>query len=421
MRMISACFVCSLALVSAASAENWGHWRGPTGNGAALNASPPTEWSDAKNVKWKVELPGRENSSPIVWDQQVFVTTAAPAGGSRKLAFKLLCFDRANGDLVWERTAVVAAPHQGTHKTNGFASASPCTDGEFVYAHFGSRGLFCYTLSGDPVWQRDLGKMNTLNSFGEGSSPTLEGDMILVPWDHQGPSALYALDKRTGKTIWRTPRDNPTGWATPLVVEDAGRKQVIMNGDNYARSYDLESGKELWRCGGQTKRPAASPSPPTAWRSSAAGFRGRFSGPSAWMATGTSPAPTKSSGRSTTTVPTSPRRSSRPAGSTFTKGKRGCCRAWTPPPASRTTSPNGSTVSTAPTPPPSPPAATSTSPPSPARRSSSRTPRSWKSSPRTPFPKPSAGRRPRRMKSFLSAGIGICTVLGWRGRVCRGL
>ncbi len=248
-----------------ASADNWGHWRGPSGNGAADSASPPTEWSSTKNVRWKVELPGRGSSSPVIWENQVFVTTAIPTGGVDAgslptLEFKLLCFARNNGKLLWQQTATIAKPHQETHSTNSFASASPCTDGQHVYAHFGSRGLFCYTMSGELKWKReDFGKMETKYSFGEGSSPTLESDRILVPWDHEGPSALYALDKMTGETIWKTDREEPSCWATPLVVEHAGRKQVVMNGQTCARGYDLKSGKELWRCGGQTQRPCASP------------------------------------------------------------------------------------------------------------------------------------------------------------------
>lgn len=265
-------------------ADNWGHWRGPTGNGIALHGAPPTEWSTTKNIKWKVELPGRENSSPVVWEDQVFVTTAeivepASEGKSAKLAFKLLSFDRRNGKLRWEKTSTVASPHQGVHNSTGYASASPCTDGEFVYAHFGSQGLYCYTMKGDFVWKRDdFGKMETLNSFGEGSSPTLAGDTILVPWDHQGPSALWALDRRTGVTLWKQDRDEPTCWATPLVVEHEGRKQVIMNGQNFARSYDLQTGEELWRCKGQTVRPVASPVAANGVVYVGSGFQGAFMG-----------------------------------------------------------------------------------------------------------------------------------------------
>ncbi len=276
--------VCLVLLSSFATADNWGHWRGPTGNGTALNASPPTEWSSTKNVKWKVEVPGIGSSSPVVWGDQVFVTTAVSKDGRdarslTTLEFQLLCFDRKTGKQVWQKTAVVAKPHEKTHNTNGFAFASPCTDGEHVYAHFGSRGLYCYTMSGDLIWKRDdFGRMETRNSFGEGSSPTLEGNMILLPWDHEGPSALYAIDKLTGKTIWKTDRDEPSCWATPLVVKNGGRKQVVLNGQTCARSYDLETGKELWRCAGQTERPCASPVADKDMVYVGSGHRGSFFG-----------------------------------------------------------------------------------------------------------------------------------------------
>jgi len=278
-----------LLLSSQSNADNWGHWRGPTGNGVAANATPPTEWSSTKNVKWKVEIPGRGSSSPVIWGDQVFVTTAVSSGnqaaqnpgrgGAARLQFKLFCFDRSNGELLWQQTAIEATPHQGTHATNGYASASPCTDGQHVYAHFGSRGLYCYTMDGKLVWKRDdFGQMNTRNSFGEGSSPTLVDNMIIVPWDHEGPSFVYALDKSTGETIWKTERDEPTCWATPLVVEHKGKKQIIMNGQTCARAYDLESGKELWRCAGQTDRPAASPVAGDGLVFVGSGFRGYFLG-----------------------------------------------------------------------------------------------------------------------------------------------
>lgn len=246
-------------------AENWGHWRGPIGNSVALKGHPPVEFSDKKNVKWKVEVPGRGSSSPIIWENQVFITTAVPVkanpgGEPGPTEFKLISYNRADGSILWERIAVKAIPHESGHGTNTFASASPCTDGEHIYAHFGSRGLYCYTLKGDLVWKRtDFGTMKTLNGFGEGSSPTIADDKIIIPWDHAGPSALYALNKLTGDTVWRVDRDGPTSWATPLVIDYQGQKQVIMNGQGVARSYDLNTGKELWNCGGQTKRPIASP------------------------------------------------------------------------------------------------------------------------------------------------------------------
>ncbi len=278
-----------LLLVPQVDADNWGHWRGPTGNGVAFNATPPTEWSSTKNVQWKTEIPGKGSGSPVIWEDQVFVVTAVPTdrgnqprGRGRRLPmlrFDLICFDRNDGSVLWQRTAAEAIPHQGTHVTNGFASASPCTDGQHVYAHFGSRGLYCYTMAGELKWKRDdFGRMNTRNSFGEGSSPTLEGDKILVPWDHEGQSYLFALDKSNGETIWRAKRDEPSCWATPLVVEHNGSKQIVMNGQNYARAYDLKTGRELWRCSGQTGRPAASAVSGDGLVFIGSGFRGEFLG-----------------------------------------------------------------------------------------------------------------------------------------------
>jgi outer membrane protein assembly factor BamB len=282
-----ACLVLGMLWIAIpATADDWGHWRGPTGNGASLDATPPTVWSATENVKWKTELPGRGSGSPVVWKNRVFVTSAIPADDDRlrrsgelpRLKFVVFCIDRDSGELVWERVATVATPHQETHSTNGFASASPCTDGEHVYAHFGSRGLYCYTMTGDLVWKRDdLGRMMTRNGFGEGSSPTIAGELLIVPWDHEGPSYLAALDKRTGNTVWKTPRDDePSCWATPLIIDYPGGQQIVMNGQTYARGYDLKTGKELWRCGGQTQRPVASAVAGDGLVFVGSGFRGSF-------------------------------------------------------------------------------------------------------------------------------------------------
>jgi outer membrane protein assembly factor BamB len=300
----------ALVLPISSSAENWGHWRGPTGNSTSPSAKPPIAWSGTKNVKWKVAIPGRGSGSPVIWGGKVFVVTAvsgpaaptarsAPSdrrpdarrggkgrggrglggGGLAKHSFKILCFDRKSGKLLWEQTATETTPHQRTHTTNGHASASPTTDGEHVYAHFGSRGLYCYTMDGKLVWKRDdFGKMDTRASFGEGSSPTLAGNKIIVPWDHEGQSSIHALDKRTGKTIWKTERAEPTCWATPLIVKHQGGSQIIMNGQTCARSYDLDTGKELWRCAGQTQRPVASAVSMGDLVIVGSGFRGSYMG-----------------------------------------------------------------------------------------------------------------------------------------------
>ena len=304
-------FFCALLRCPQTKADSWPHWRGNSGNGCSTSATPPTQWSVTKNVKWKAPIPGSGTGSPVNWKQKVFVVTAvnssdevrrsdiqspqagrpeqgsldqsgfngSPAEGLPTLQFLILCFDRNTGDIIWQRTAAAAQPHQETHATNGFASASPCTDGARVYAHFGSRGLYCYDMDGELKWKRDdFGAMNTLNGFGEGSSPTIEGDKIIVPWDHEGQSYLYALNKFNGETIWKIERDEPTCWSTPLVVQHEGRKQIVMNGQVAARAYDLETGQEVWRCGGQTVRPIASPVSANGMVYIGSGFRGAFLG-----------------------------------------------------------------------------------------------------------------------------------------------
>ena len=270
----------TLAGADSAPAGDWRHWRGPLGTGAAPDASPPTEFSATRGVRWQREIPGRGSSSPIVSGTDVFVTTAVPLEGQAgQLDFRLICLDRATGQERWSRSCVKAVPHEGTHETNGYASASPCTDGTHVYAHFGSRGTFCWTRAGDLVWQRDLGDMRARHGFGEGSSPTLAGGLILVPWDHEGPSFLAALDARTGRTVWEVPRSEKTCWATPLVATDSGGvRQVIMNGQVAARGYALETGEELWRCAGQTERPCATPVAAGGVAYVGSGFRGAFLG-----------------------------------------------------------------------------------------------------------------------------------------------
>ena len=258
--------------------KNWGHWRGDGGNSVSTNAKPPTTWSPTENIKWKAQVPGRGSGSPVIWDERVFVTSAVPTSDSA-FEFVVICFDRKTGQQEWKQVAIIGKPHEGTHSTNGFASASPCTDGEHVYAHFGSRGLFCYTVKGELVWSRtDFPKMTMRGTFGEGSSPTIAAEFLLIPCDHEGESSLSAFDKRTGKTVWETKRDEPSCWATPFVMEANGMTQVVMNGQNFARSYDLRNGKEIWRCGGQTQRPVACAVGADGIVYVGSGFRGAFLG-----------------------------------------------------------------------------------------------------------------------------------------------
>jgi len=260
----------------------WPHWRGPLASGAAPHAQPPVEWSETRNVRWKVELPGEGLSTPIVWDDLVFVTTAVPidkplepragapaAAPARRLpaveqprqaqAFQVLAYARDTGTPRWKTTVREEFPHEGTHQDGSFASASPLTDGERLYAFFGSRGLYCLDMSGAVVWEKDLGQMSTKLGFGEGSSPALHGDALVVNWDHEGQSFIVVLDKRTGSERWRQARDETTTWATPLVVRHGGRTHVVTGATNRVRSYDLDSGRVLWQAPGLTQNVIPSP------------------------------------------------------------------------------------------------------------------------------------------------------------------
>jgi outer membrane protein assembly factor BamB len=171
----------------------------------------------------------------------------------------VFCLDRDTGELLWQRIAAEQVPHESHHLSHGYASASPTTDGERLYVSFGSRGIYCYDLAGNLLWQRNLGKMNTRREFGEGASPVICNGTLIVNWDHEGDSFITALDAETGVDRWRTPRDEATTWATPLVVEHNGVTNVVVNGSNRTRSYDLATGELLWQCGGQVANPIPSP------------------------------------------------------------------------------------------------------------------------------------------------------------------
>jgi outer membrane protein assembly factor BamB len=186
-------------------------------------------------------------------------------GGSKPtnyFQFVVLCLDRATGNTLWQQVVREELPHEGHHGDHGYASGSPTTDGEFLYASFGSRGVYCLTLDGQVRWERDFGDMRTRNGFGEGTSPTLVGDTLIVNWDHEAEDFIAALDAKTGETKWQVERDEPTGWSTPLAIPHDGKTQIVVNGTNRARGYDLASGELLWECGGQTTN--AIPSPVTA-------------------------------------------------------------------------------------------------------------------------------------------------------------
>ena len=253
----------------------WAQWRGPMATGVSLHADPPVEWSETKNVRWKVEIPGRGSASPVVWDDRIFLLTAIPANASgddqhmpkggiqpRTLhRFVVMAIDRKTGKTIWERVAREEVPHEASHQDNGtWASSSASTDGERVYAWFESRGMFVYDMNGKLLWEKDLGDKKMRNQFGEGSTPTVYGNRVIIVWDHiAGPSFITALDKVTGQEIWRVSRDEIDTWATPLVVEHEGRAQVIVPGMKRLLSYDLENGKIVWESKGLTMNPIPSP------------------------------------------------------------------------------------------------------------------------------------------------------------------
>jgi outer membrane protein assembly factor BamB len=282
--------------------ENWPSWRGPASVGVAPKAHPPVEWDETRNIRWKVSVPGDGNSTPAVWGDLVFVLSAVPTGkhvpeaaatrptqvakttnspasggsgggagggggGGRGMVevtdeehrFTVFAYERSTGKLRWQDTPRTELPHEGHHKDHGFASASPVTDGEVLIAYFGSRGLHAYDLSGKPLWRKDLGRQTTRNGFGEGSSPVLHGDAVVVVWDHEGEDFVAAFDKRTGRELWRRKREESTNWTTPLVVEAAGRTQVVVNSGNKVRSYDLADGSTVWEAAGQTQNAVPTP------------------------------------------------------------------------------------------------------------------------------------------------------------------
>ena len=166
--------------------------------------------------------------------------------------FAVIALDRGSGEVLWQKTAREEVPHEGHHPSHGFASASPVTDGEHLYAHFGSRGLYCYDLEGNLKWEKDLGRMQSRNGFGEGASPALAGDHLFINWDNESQSYIIALDKHTGDEVWRVERDERTSWSTPTIVEVDGKQQVILPGSNATRSYDAATGELIWEASGLT-------------------------------------------------------------------------------------------------------------------------------------------------------------------------
>lgn len=262
---------------AAPALEQWGHWRGPLQSGVGPRAEPPVTWSEDENVRWKVALAGKGHSTPVVWEGRVFVTSAVPVGEpvgpfvddapgthdsvavTRAQSSVVFALERASGKVLWERVLDERVPHEGGHVTGSYASASPATDGEVVIASFGSRGLFALDVTGHELWQRELGRAATKHAHGEGSSPLLAGEFVVVQWDHEGGSWLAAFDRRSGEERWRVARDEETSWASPIALTRAGKTQVVVSGTKRIRGHDLATGELLWAAGNLSSNVVCSP------------------------------------------------------------------------------------------------------------------------------------------------------------------
>jgi len=279
----------ALTLASIAAAEppldeRWPGWRGADGQGVARGSVPPLEWGPTKNVLWKTALPGRGHSSPIVWGNRLFLTTAVEGevvegarairhfvqgeeflhpdamGADRRHAFKVLCLDAGDGNVRWERTAWEGTPIDSRHKKASFASPTAVADGERVYAYFGPEGLYAYDFSGNLVWKFDPGAFGTMG-VGVGTSPVLYGELVILLCDEDEgeKSFLVALDRRTGREVWRVKRRIEVSWATPVVVSAGGRDELVTAGNQHVLAYDPATGRELWRMRGLESNAVTTP------------------------------------------------------------------------------------------------------------------------------------------------------------------
>jgi len=258
--------------------QNWTHWRGPRMNGNADGANAPVHWNEKTNVVWKTALVGKGHSTPVVWGDRIFVTSAADDGpeieepfrdkapGSHnnlmvthRQKFLVSAYDRESGKELWQQVVHRALPHEGGHESGTLASASPSVDATHLVAFFGSYGLHVLDHQGNLVWQKQLGLMQSKHGHGEGSSPVLHDDLIAVNWDHEGQSFVAAFEKDSGKEAWRRKRDEKTSWASPIVVNQDGRKLLIVSGTKRIRAYDLKTGDDVWECGGLSDNVVASP------------------------------------------------------------------------------------------------------------------------------------------------------------------
>jgi outer membrane protein assembly factor BamB len=262
----------------------WPSFRGPAASGIDDGAPTPATWNveEGKNVLWKTPIPGMGHSSPVVWGNRLWVTSAirkegdaplkpglygdiAPVEDDSTYRWQVYCLDRRSGKILWERTACEGVPKIRRHPKATHANPSVATDGKRVIAFFGSEGLYCYSVEGKLLWKKDLGVLDAgfflvpAAQWGFGSSPIIDGEKVIVQCDVQKDPFLAAFRITDGQEIWRTPRDDVPTWSTPTVVREGGRAQVIVNGYRHVGGYDTATGKELWRLKGGGDIPVPTP------------------------------------------------------------------------------------------------------------------------------------------------------------------
>jgi outer membrane protein assembly factor BamB len=251
----------SVALISATTlpGAHWPKFRGPNANGVISDGKVPVTWSSDENIRWKVSVPGRGWSSPVVWGDKVFLTTAVlktpgQTAGSRRqdristddlFSWEVYCLNRMDGSVVWKTVALEGHPRIPAHTGNTYASETPVTDGERLYVYFGMMGLFCYDLDGALVWKKDLGSFPMDTDWGTSTSPVLHEGTVYQQIDNEEKSFLVALDAKTGAERWRIPREENSNWSTPVVWKNSARTELVVQGLK-TRSYDLKNGNVLW-------------------------------------------------------------------------------------------------------------------------------------------------------------------------------
>lgn len=262
--------VAMLLAACGAKGDNWPQFRGPAGIGYSEEEGLPLEWGPDKNIHWRAEIPGTAWSSPITWGDRVFITTAVPDkeqetpkkglyyGGDRKdapdsvFSWRVLCLDLETGKVIWDRLAHEGKPAIAKHLKNTYASETPVTDGERVYAFFGSAGLFTYDMDGNLLWKRDLGAYPTRFGWGTASSPAVEDGRVFIQDDNEEKSFVVALDAKTGDEIWRDDRQEISSWASPYVWKTPKRTELVTAATNWVRSYDAATGELLWKLSGMS-------------------------------------------------------------------------------------------------------------------------------------------------------------------------